>query len=234
VPVLAVWAAGRMALNAIPRLLAGLSVPHMGVIGPWALGIRSGAGANIDFLRLAVRWWDHWLRGATRGCWRAVLRADVRRCRRSRCSRRPGLGGGDAWPSTRIVGRRGRWQGRRAGRRTRPSPPAVVDGARPDPGRDGRRVVPLRDRWRGPELPGDQAPDDARSVCFDTEVLGAPGGAGRTVVRLAIPRTWPGLVVCACDVWPDGRSTRVSYALRHANAPGDRVRWTASTGAAAG
>lgn len=76
----------------------------------------------------------------------------------------------------------------------------------------------------GPELPGDQAPDDARSVCFDSdvlaerlEILGAP------VVRLATPpEAWPGLVVVRlCDVWPDGRATRVSYVVRHANAPGD-------------
>jgi hypothetical protein len=49
------------------------------------------------------------------------------------------------------------------------------------------------------------------------EILGAP------VLRLAIPEgARPGLVIARlCDVWPDGRSTRVTYAVRHARSPGD-------------
>ena len=53
VPVFAVggWLDGYS--NAIPRLLAGLSVPRLGVIGPWAhafphLGVP---GPSYDFLR---------------------------------------------------------------------------------------------------------------------------------------------------------------------------------------
>src|SRR4051794_16176482 len=64
VPVLALggWQDGYS--NAIPRLLQGLSGPRMGLIGAWAHGYPHAAppGPNIDFFRLAVRWWDRWLR----------------------------------------------------------------------------------------------------------------------------------------------------------------------------
>lgn len=233
VPVLAVggWQDGYS--NAIPRLLAGLSVPRMGVIGPWAHGYPHAArpGPNIDFLRLAVRWWDHWLRHADTG----LLGEPVLRAWMSEAvppeplfETTPGRWvAEEAWPSARIEGRR--WalaEGAAlvpAGRD--PGPAAEVD-VRSDQtqGATAGEWCPFGTGGAGPELPGDQAPDDARSVCFDTEVLterlevlGAP------VVRLAIHEdAWPGLVVVRlCDVWPDGRSTRVSYAVRHVNAPGD-------------
>ena len=45
--------------------------------------------------------------------------------------------------------------------------------------------------WLGPELPGDQRPDDARSLCFDSEPLAAPldiVGAPAVRLRLAADR----------------------------------------------
>src|SRR5215475_8683692 len=68
-PVYAIggWADGYS--NAVPRLLAGLSVPRKGLIGPWAhLYPHDGVpGPAVGFLQEAVRWWDHWLKGADNG-----------------------------------------------------------------------------------------------------------------------------------------------------------------------
>lgn len=68
-PVLAVsgWADGYS--NAVFRLLAGLSGPRKGLIGPWGhkyphLGIP---GPAIGFLQEALRWWDTWLKGRETG-----------------------------------------------------------------------------------------------------------------------------------------------------------------------
>ena len=57
--------------NAIPRLLASLSVPRRGLIGPWAhLYPHLGTpGPAIGFLQECLAWWDRWLQpdGAATG-----------------------------------------------------------------------------------------------------------------------------------------------------------------------
>jgi putative CocE/NonD family hydrolase len=235
VPVLAVggWQDGYS--NAIPRLLAGLSGPRMGVVGAWAHGYPHAAppGPNIDFFALAVRWWDRWLRddpAALDGlpAYQAFVAEGLPP--EPFYAEAPGRWvAEDAWPSPRV--RPARWALDEGGVLApvggpgSSGPEAIVE-VRTDQtvGVAAGEWCPFGTGGRGPELPGDQAPDDARSVCFDSdalrervEILGAP------IVRLSIPAdAWPGLVVVRlCDVWPDGRSTRVTYAVRHVGAPGD-------------
>jgi len=108
-----------------------------------------------------------------------------------------------------------------------------------------------------PDPFADQHPDDSRSLCFDSEplatrleILGAP------VARLKLAPFAPEaqIAVRLCDVSPDGRSTRVAYAITklerraaadaggaapsfdislshtaHAFAPGHRIRLALST-----
>ena len=59
-PVLAVGGWSDSYTDAVPRLLAGLRVPRLGIIGPWAhIYPQDGSpGPAIDFLGEAVRWWD--------------------------------------------------------------------------------------------------------------------------------------------------------------------------------
>ena len=61
------WADGYS--NAIPRLLAGLSAPRKGLIGPWAHAYPHAAypGPQIGFLQEALRWWDFWLKDIENG-----------------------------------------------------------------------------------------------------------------------------------------------------------------------
>src|SRR5262249_18832071 len=61
------WAAAHT--NGIPRLLAGLTVPSKGLVGPWGhLYPHTGApGPAIGFLHEALRWWDTWLKDIDRG-----------------------------------------------------------------------------------------------------------------------------------------------------------------------
>ena len=64
--------------NAIPRLLAGLSSPRLGLIGPWAHAYPQlgTPGPNFDFMPEAVRFFDHWLKGIDTGIMREpMLRA---------------------------------------------------------------------------------------------------------------------------------------------------------------
>src|SRR5690606_39038655 len=68
-PVLAVGGWADSYTNAVPRLLAGLSAPRRGLIGPWGHDYPHTAspGPTIDFLGECLRWWDHWLRGEANG-----------------------------------------------------------------------------------------------------------------------------------------------------------------------
>ena len=64
------------------------------------------------------------------------------------------------------------------------------------------------------ELAADQAPDDAASVCFDTDALEAPLELlGRAVVELAFSSDQPVAQLCfrLCDVAPGGASQRITY-----------------------
>ena len=54
----------------VPRMLEHLSGPRMGLIGPWNHTFPHDAdpGPEIEWRALAIRWWDHWLKGeANRG-----------------------------------------------------------------------------------------------------------------------------------------------------------------------
>jgi putative CocE/NonD family hydrolase len=214
-----VWAVGGWAdayTNAIPRLLAGLGVPRRGLVGPWAhLYPHEGTpGPAIGFLQEALGWWDHCLRGAPLAdepllrAWMpdGALPAGARAARPGRWVSESG------WPSPRIerrrlaLGARGLGDAAAAGEQERricsPASTGAAAGAWCAFGPGG--------------LPGDQRPDDARSLCFDSpplderlEILGAPS------VRLVFRADGPvaQVAVRLCDVAPDGASTRVTYGL---------------------
>ncbi len=68
----------------------------------------------------------------------------------------------------------------------------------------------------GPELPGDQRDDDARSLCFDLDVPAGPLDiVGAPSVRLAVASDRPqaNAVVRLCDVHPDGASELIAWGV---------------------
>lgn len=69
IPVYAVGGWADNYNNSIPRVLAGLSSPRKGLIGPWSHNYpQTGVpGPAIGFLQEMVRWWDHWLKGKDTG-----------------------------------------------------------------------------------------------------------------------------------------------------------------------
>jgi len=224
-PVYAVggWADGYS--NAVPRLVAGLSVPRKGLVGPWAhvYPHQGVPGPAIGFLQEALRWWDRWLRGASAGIddeppYRVWMQASVPP--RTFHAERPGRWvAEDEWPSRRMLTRS---LALRAGE--------LVDaaGARLGVRGDGERLE-LRSpqtvgvdagAWCGfgldGEAPGDQRADDRGSLVFDSEplargfeILGAPA------LTLAFAADRPLAFVAARlnELFPDGSSARVSYGL---------------------
>ncbi|HZD11521.1 MAG TPA: CocE/NonD family hydrolase, partial [Candidatus Binatia bacterium] len=69
IPVYAVGGWADAYNNSVPRLLAGLSGPRKGLIGPWSHNFpeQGVPGPAIGFLQESVRWWDHWLKGRDMG-----------------------------------------------------------------------------------------------------------------------------------------------------------------------
>ncbi|HKA15000.1 MAG TPA: CocE/NonD family hydrolase [Myxococcota bacterium] len=223
-PVYAVGGWADAYSNAIPRLLAGVSTPRWGLVGPWghAYPHEGIPGPAIGFLQDALGWWNSCLRGA--------LGAEVAR---------PFY---RVWmPESALAGdgadRPGRW----VSESTWPSPriePRILHLAR---GRLGPPGPPARLEIRSPQRTGraagawlnaalrDQREDDADSLCFDaepfrerTELLGAPE------LRLVVSSDQPAAFVAArlCDVAPDGTSIRVSYGLWNLTHAPDHASWT--------
>jgi predicted acyl esterase len=208
-PVYAVGGFADGYTNAVPRLLAGLTVPRKGLVGPWAHAFPDDAvpGPSIGFLQEALRWWDHWLKGIDTGVMdEPMLRVWMQ----------------DAVePSPAYPERPGRW----VAEHSWPSPEVeTLTHALPVGAGATIRGVQAAGSEAGvwcsdgqsADLPGDQRPDDAFSLAFDLEpqadpleLLGFPG----VVLELASDR--PAALVCVrlCDVAPDGSSALVARGL---------------------
>ena len=219
-PVFAVGGWADAYSNAIPRLLAGLDVPRLGLIGPWGhryphMGVP---GPAMDFLGESLRWWDKWLKGKETGIMdEPQLRAYIQESAppQTQYVERPGRFVAEpAWPSANIRATPFRLgNGTLAAGETTPGEHVVTidspigaglqSGAWCSYGEDG-------------DLPGDQRIDDAHSVIFETEplterleILGAP------VAELELESDKPlaQVAVRLSDVRPDGSVTRVSYGM---------------------
>ncbi len=217
-PVLIVGGWADAYTNAVPRMLAGLDVPRLGIVGPWAHLYPQDASPApaIDFLGEATRWWDHWLRGRDTGMMQEpMLRAYVEDYVRPSTTRpaAPGRFVAEAtWPSPAIV----------------PydynlTPGRLMEGA--GQGADLSICSPLwtgtaGGEWMGTgvagEMPADQRFDDGLSLVFDTEILEHDTeilGNPQVELRLASDVTQGQVAVRLCDVAEDGASLRVSYAV---------------------
>lgn len=215
-PVYAVggWADGYT--NAVPRLLAGLSVPRKGLIGPWPHmypELDGKPGPTIGFLQEALRWWDHWLKGKETGIMaEPMLRVWMQE------SMPP-----DDLPAERA----GRW----VAEATWPAPTIqqqsyyLAGGLLHEEPTAGAPVSLLGHPFTGAEaglwcaygrrgdLPLDQRAEDGRSLCFTSapvtepvEILGFP----KVSLRLAVDQPVAQVAVRLCDVAPNGVSTLVT------------------------
>ena len=218
-PVLAIGGWTDAYTNAVPRLLAGLKVPRLGIIGPWGhVYPHDGVpGPAIGYLQEAVRWWDQWLKGRDTGIMKEpMLRAYIEDPVPPEGTRTftPGRWVGErSFPSPDVAPQRLHL---RADRSLGEEGGASTDFAIRSPQSHGKAAG----EWMGVGCPGeqptDQRLDDGGALVFETaplaggfDVLGAP------VLRLRVAADTPvaQLAVRLSDVAPDERVTRVSYQL---------------------
>jgi hypothetical protein len=203
--------------NAVPRLLAGLKVPRLGIIGPWGhVYPHDGVpGPAIGYLQEAVRWWDQWLKGRDTGIMQEpMLRAYLEDPVAPDGSHAfmPGRWVGEAtYPSPNLQPRRFCLCGDR-------SLAAQPDASRVFSIRSPQSHGKAAGEWMGTGCPGerptDQRLDDGGALVFDTGVLEHELAVlGPPVLQLQVSADAPvaQLAVRLADVAPDGRATRVSY-----------------------
>jgi putative CocE/NonD family hydrolase len=222
VPVFAVsgWADGYT--NAVFRLMTGLNVPRLGLVGPWSHRYphQGEPGPAIGFLQECVRWWDQWLKQRDTG----VMNEPMLRI----------------WmqdsmpPTTSYAQRHGRWVAESAWPSNNVEPLYLaLNGSRLQPEAETDKLKektltvqsPLTcglfaGKWcsysTGPDLAHDQREDDGGALTFDTrtlkedlELLGTP----ELELEMASSQPVAMLAVRLSDVAPDDKATRVTYGV---------------------
>ena len=217
IPVFAVGGWADAYTNAIPRMLEKLTVPRLGLIGPWAhIYAQDGKpGPAIGFLQEATRWWDHWLKGIDSGVMaEPMLRAYIEEGGNPGFrAHAPGRWVAEAqWPSPAISHVSLNFGG---GALT-PTEAPYSECTFRSPAWTGSGCG----EWMGTgvegEAPLDQRFDDGLSLTFDSgpirdriELLGAP----EIELEMSSDRPTAQIAARLCDVAPDGSSRRISYGV---------------------
>jgi uncharacterized protein len=201
--------------NAVPRLLAGLSVPRKGIVGPWAHAYPWAGipGPQIGFLQECLRWWDHWLKDIDTGImdepvFRFWIQDSVPPA--TYYDERPGRWAAEpAWPSPHIQTQT-LWLSERHLDDVPGEEAAIEFRGSQFAGSEAGIWCPYGDPM---DLPPDQRAEDGLSLTFDSPPLAEAVdmvGHPEVTLRLAADRPNALLVVRLCDIAPTGASTLVS------------------------
>ena len=227
IPVYAISGWDDTYYNAVPRLMAGLSGPRKGLIGPWshAYPFLGEPGPAIHYLKEAIRWWRHWLGGIDDGLMEEPAYTTYLKNPHRPAHHYPDHPGrwvrDPSWPSPNV-------------RQEVLFLNAATLGAAPAAGQPMRLRSPVtagRDcgRYGGyggtvPDMAGDQRREDGLGLCFDTaplaedlDLLGAPA----IDVTLRSDMTFGTLTARLCEVLEDGVSVLITWGalnLRHRDA----------------
>ncbi|MES2435704.1 MAG: CocE/NonD family hydrolase [Pseudomonadota bacterium] len=221
------WADNYM--NTVAHLVENVPAPVQGIVGPWVHQYPHTAvpGPAIGFLQVALRWWDRWLKGTPNGAESdPAYRAYMIHSEAPDASAKYRAGhwvAESVWPSPRVS-RQVLALGVKAGGFPPPDPRGYLStedaqgfsisvNTQQQLGMHTGEFFPM---GLNAEMPGDQASDDALSVCFDGAVLSAPLdllGAARLSLTLSSDQPLGFVVARLCDVAPDGSSVRIAHGM---------------------
>jgi uncharacterized protein len=223
------WADNYM--NTVAALVEHAPAPVKGVVGPWVHQYPHTAvpGPQVGFLQIALRWWDRWLKGVPNGAESdPAYRAYILHSEPPDTSpqHRAGHWVKEAeWPSPRITPTVLHLTADEAGVSHPRTPVGYLGKRKPDAGFAlavstpqtlGMEAGEFFPMGLNAEMPGDQAADDALSLCFDGEALAADLqllGAAELRLRLASDKPLAFVVARLCDVGPDGSSVRIAHGM---------------------
>ena len=217
------WADNYM--NAVPQLVENLKTPVKGIIGPWVHQYphMAAPGPQIGFLQEIVSWWNEWLKGSseTQSSDKEIIYYLQDSVRPKRFYNfRPGT-----WhvenqlPSTRrsnvsyFLSDNGLNKDSKGAFELSVSSPGNCGITQ---GEFFPMALATEALTGPPEIAGDQRPDDAYSLCFDSVPLTTSLSlVGRSVLNLIINSDVPKaqLIVRICDIHPDGASTKICHGL---------------------
>jgi uncharacterized protein len=235
------WADNYM--NTVAAMVEHAPGPTKGIVGPWVHQYPHTAvpGPRIGFLQVALRWWDRWLKGAPNGAeadpaYRAyILHSEPPNA--SPVHRAGHWVEERVWPSSRVTPMVLHLAGGAPGVSHPPShwslePMASTNGlpveylGREQAADFERRVSTPQTlgleageyfpMGLNAEMPGDQAADDALSLCFDGAVLDTDLqllGAAELRLQVASDKPLAFVVARLCDVAPDGSSVRIAHGM---------------------
>ncbi len=204
-------------VNTVPRILANVKAPRKALIGAWGHSPPqwTSPGPSLDWAYEEVRWWKHWLAQESTGIMdEPMLRAYM-----------PYRTAWETFPGDTP----GRWVAENNWPPAQLKPQTwYLDDGRLSPSAGSHSTVVYRaDKIVGLEkpewlpfppegMPGEQTPDDRKSVVFDThpldadvEILGHPVAR----IRVSADRPVAKLALRLCEVTPEGKSWLVTYGL---------------------
>ncbi len=218
IPVFAVSGWADNYSEAVPRLLAGLTCPRQGLIGPWAHSFPHDVTVEpaIGWLQEVIRWCDHWMRSIDTGLMaEPMLRVWMQdHVPPQTCYHvRPGRWVAETvWPSPRIA------MSRHYLTPQNQLSQSPQDGALHicSPLWVGLTAGEVGRYGGGADWPPDQRLDDGGSLVFlsdplaeTTEILGAP----QLHLRFSVDKPQALVAARLNCVAPDGRSTRITLGL---------------------
>ena len=203
--------------NTVSHLVENLTAPVKGIVGPWVHKYPHLAvpEPRIGFLQEALRWWDHWLKGEDKGIqndpsYTAYLMDGVRP--KTFYKERTGIWiTENNWPSGLIWQKHYLSSYNRLSNRNEQISDRICSPQ--TCGMNGGEYCAI---WLGPELPGDQRPDDALSVLYTSEKLDTSCdivGAPKVTLRLISDQPKAQIAVRLNHIHPDGASTRITYGV---------------------
>jgi putative CocE/NonD family hydrolase len=199
------------------RMIEHLKAPKKALIGPWAHKYPHFATPEpaIGFLKEALRWWDHWLKGINTGIMEepsTTIYMQEAMPPAASYPERPGFWiQENSWPTQNVKEQRfyfgdGQLLSESVDGQLTVNSPETVGAA------SGEYCI----IWLGPEFPTDQRRDDAFSTVLtsgvlqeDFHILGAPTlefevSSNKPVAKMAFRLN---------DVYPDGKTSRITYSV---------------------